>query len=146
MAFKVSTGLRNHLMDTGSAFDALNGGRIKIYSGTVPSSADAAISGDSTLLVTIDDVGGGLQFEATAADGALLKDSGQTWQGTNAATGAATYYRFVAPADVGNLSTTAVRVQGNVGLAGQELNISNVNLTSGNPQVIDYFALILPTL
>ena len=51
MAFKLSTGLRNFVLQRGSIRDALQGGIIQIYSGTQPSSADAAPSG--TLLATI---------------------------------------------------------------------------------------------
>lgn len=51
MTLRISTGLRNHLLSGGSLKDALNNGRIEIYSGSQPASADAAVSG--TLLVTI---------------------------------------------------------------------------------------------
>lgn len=51
MTLRISTGLRDHLNSGGSLRDALNNGRMEIYSGTQPSSADSAVSG--TLLVTI---------------------------------------------------------------------------------------------
>lgn len=51
MTMRLSTGLRNFLAKYGSLDDALRGGRIEIYSGAQPTSADAAVSG--TLLCTI---------------------------------------------------------------------------------------------
>lgn len=50
MTLRYSTGLRDFLNSGGSLKQALNGGRIEVYSGTQPSSADSAVSG--TLLVT----------------------------------------------------------------------------------------------
>src|SRR3990170_1805103 len=51
MARRISTGMRNFILQHGSLKDALQNGRIEIYSGTQPSSPDSAVSG--TLLATI---------------------------------------------------------------------------------------------
>jgi hypothetical protein len=51
MALRISTGLRNFLLSGGSLKRAFEGGRMEIYSGTQPASADTAVSG--TLLCTI---------------------------------------------------------------------------------------------
>lgn len=53
MTAKFSTGIRNFVASGGSYRSALQGGKIKIYSGSQPSTADAAPTG--TLLVTITD-------------------------------------------------------------------------------------------
>ena len=52
MAVKISTGLANALLGSQGVDEALNLGFIKIYAGTVPATADAALGG-ATLLVTI---------------------------------------------------------------------------------------------
>lgn len=145
MAIKISTGLRDGLLDTGSLKSILEDGFIKIYGGTVPSTADAALGG-ATLLVTISDAGGvgGLDFEAAAASGILAKASAQTWSGTNAASGTATFYRFVTAADDGTESTTQERIQGTVDIVGADLNLSSTSLTAAAEQTIDYYVLTLP--
>ena len=49
---KVSTGLRNAMLDTAPLRDALDLGFLKLYSGTEPATADADL-GAAVLLVTI---------------------------------------------------------------------------------------------
>jgi hypothetical protein len=51
MAIRLSTGLRNFVAQHGSVKKALQGGVLKIYSGSQPSSPDSAVSG--TLLCTL---------------------------------------------------------------------------------------------
>jgi hypothetical protein len=51
MTLRISTALRNAVLAGGSVKDALNGGKILIYSGAQPTTADAAPTG--TLLATI---------------------------------------------------------------------------------------------
>lgn len=145
MTIMISTGLRNALLDTADMKTTMENGFIKIYAGTVPSTADASI-GSATLLVTISDNSGvgGLDFEAAASGGILSKSSSQTWSGTNAASGTAAFYRFVTAADDGTLSTTQERIQGSVGLVGEDLNLSSTSLTSSATQTIDYFSIAIP--
>jgi hypothetical protein len=147
MAFKFSTGSRNKVLDNSSLKGLLDGGLIKIYSGTVPATADSALGGAS-LLVTISDngTGAGLNLDASAADGVITKDLSQVWKGVNGASGTASFFRFVQQADTGGESTTEVRVQGVVGLAGADMNLSSVVLASTEEQLIDYFSIAFSTL
>lgn len=147
MTLKVSTGLRNGLLDSGSLKSQLDGGRINIYAGAVPASADESL-GSATLLcaVTLNSAGSGINFDTAAVGDTLSKAPGQVWSGVNAATGTATFYRHVAAGDDGTLSTSAPRLQGEVGTAGKELNLSSINLTSGATQTIDYYSVTQPTL
>lgn len=147
MTVKASTGLRNKMLDTASLDSILALGFIKIYAGTVPDTADASL-GSATLLCTIskDGLGTGLSFEAAAVSGALAKLASETWQGTNVATGTATFYRHVTPSDTGASSTTEARLQGTIGLAGADMNLSGVGLVSGAIQGLDYYVVALPTL
>ena len=64
MAQRKSTGLVNFMADEGSAQNALANGRLYIYSGAQPASADDAISG--TLLVTLTKGGGAFTAETRA--------------------------------------------------------------------------------
>ena len=147
MTFKVSTGLRNALLTDNPFSGALANALLRIYSGPVPATADAVLSG-ATLLVEIsdNDTGTSLAFEAAAVDGALSKLSSQVWSGTCGASGTASFYRLVDSADDGTESTSAVRVQGSIGVAGADMNISNPTLVALALQPVDYFSVALPTL
>lgn len=147
MALKVSTGLRNHMMVTGSFKNAMDAGFLKIYSGTVPATADDALGG-AVLLVTIslNSGGTGLTFETTATSGIASKKGSETWSGVIASSGTAAFFRFVTAADTGVLSTTEKRLQGAVGVVASELNLSSVALTATAVQTINHFNVALPTL
>jgi len=148
MALKISTGLRNYLLDNGSVKDALDGGLIKQYSGPVPATADAAIAGGNTLLrtISVNGAGGGISFDAAAVDGTLSKDPAEVWSGTIVATDTATFYRHVSAADTGVLSTTEPRIQGSIGVAGAEMNVSTVAFVTGVSNTLNNYTLTLTTL
>lgn len=145
MAIKLSSGARNKMLDTGSFKSIFALGHIKIYTGSAPATADAAVTG--TLLCTISNAssGTGVNMAAASVSGVLDKLSSETWSGVNAASGTAAYYRHVAAADDGTLSTTQARVQGTIGTAGADLNFSSTSLTSGATQTVDYYSIALPT-
>jgi hypothetical protein len=134
------------MLDTGSLKTNLTGMKLKIYSGTEPATADASI-GAAVLLVTISDAGGAgaLSFEAAAVGNVIEKLSSQTWSGTNAASGTASFCRLELAADTGAASSTEIRVQGDVGIAGKFLNLSSVSLTAAAVQVVDYLSITMPT-
>lgn len=140
---KLSTALRNYILSSGSLKAALAGGEIRIYAGTVPTTADDSI-GSATLLVTIKNAGAGINFDTTAAAGILAKAPGETWSGVNAATGTAAFFRHVLSADTGASSTTAVRIQGTCAVAGADINLTSVALTSGATQTIDAYSVAQP--
>lgn len=144
---KASTGLRNKLLDTGPLNSVLDLGFIKIYAGTEPATADAAI-GAATLLCTISNnsTATGIKLETAASAGSIPKESTEVWSGVNVAGGTATFYRHVAPGDDGTLSTTQARLQGTIGTSGADLNLSSINLSNGATQTIDYYSVTLPTL
>jgi hypothetical protein len=144
MTLMLSTGLRNKLLDTGSLKTIFAAGFLKIYSGSAPASADAAVTGTLLCTISIASGGTGINFAAAAASGAIPKLSSETWSGTNAATGTAGYYRHVAVGDDGTLSTTQARMQGSIGTAGEDLNLSSTSLTSAATTTIDYYSAALP--
>lgn len=146
MAYKYSTGLRNALLDTSSLKDLLSGGEIRIYSGSPPANADAAIDGANTLLVTIteDSGGGGLSFEPSADAGVLVKSTSQTWSGEVAESGTASFFRFVQDTDTEGESSSEVRIQGGVGTGASDMNLATVALTETETQIIDHFSVSFP--
>ena len=136
----------------GSMKDVFKDGVLRIYSGTQPSSPDAAVAG--TLLLEITESGGafahgafanGLEFENDPTAGEMEKASGETWQGTGLVAGTAGWFRFCAnPTDNGAASTTLPRVDGSVGTSGADLNMSSTTITVGATYTIDSFKLTLP--
>lgn len=64
MTLRISTALSNHLLQEGSLKSALRGGKLQIYTGTQPATADAAVAG--TLLATLTLAGGAHTFETRA--------------------------------------------------------------------------------
>ena len=145
MAIKNSTGLRNAMLASGSAKAALDGGRINIYAGAAPATADDAVGGATLLCaITLNSTGTGILFDTAAVNGVLAKKPSETWSGSIVATGTATWYRHVAAADDGTLSTTAPRLQGTVALIGADLNI-DPNFISGQTKVIEHYVIALPT-
>ena len=146
MSLKSSTGLRSKLLDTGSLKATMALGFIKIYTGAEPANADAAVTGTLLCTISVNSTGTGISFDTAAVGGVLSKAPGEVWSGVNAAGGTATYYRHVAVGDDGTLSTTQARIQGTVGTAGAELNLSSAVLANGATQTIDYYSVTLPTL
>lgn len=143
MTLKSSTGLKNGVLATGSLRSMLSGGKIRIFAGSAPADADGAETGTLLCVISLNGGATGLSFEASAVAGALSKAAAETWSGTNVASGTATHYRFVAPGDTGEASTTQARLQGTVGVIGADLNLSSVSLTSGAPQTVDYYSVTL---
>jgi len=146
MSLKFSTGIRNHLAVTGSLRAALTTLVMKIYAGPEPATADDALGGATLLCtITVDDDGSTpLGWENAANDGTILKDSSEAWEGEYIANGTPTFFRLETLADSGDSSTSALRVQGNVRLAGGDLNLSSLTAISGSPQVIDHGAIAIP--
>lgn len=146
MTVKFSTGLKDHMLDTGSFKDAVDGKVIRIFSGSVPSDADASI-GSATLLTTIsvNGDGTGITMESSADAGVLEKNANESWFGTNEASGTASFFRVVSDDDDDSLSSSAVRIQGTVATAGGDLYLAQTDLIQGEDQALDYFAAAMPT-
>lgn len=146
MGMKISTGLAKAMLDTGSLKANLTGMKLKIYSGTEPATADAAL-GAAVLLVTISDAGGAgaLSFEAAAVGNVIEKLASQTWSGTCVASGTASFCRLELASDTGASSSSEIRVQGDVGVAGKFLNLSSTALTAAAVQTVDYLSITMPT-
>lgn len=142
---KLSTGLRTAMLGSGSLKSVLDGGKIMIYDGTAPATADAAPAGTLLCTITNNSTATGITF-GTAAAGVIQKASAEVWSGANAASGTARYYRHVGSADTGAVSTTEPRIQGTIGVTGEDLNLTSTTLSSGATQTIDFYSVSLPTL
>lgn len=145
MTYKVSTGLRNHMLASNSLRNALAGGFIRIYTGAEPASADDAATGTLLCTISLNGSGTGIDLDSTAAGGVIQKPSAAVWKGTNVATGTAGYYRHVGPADDASASTSQPRLQGRIATSGAEMNISSTALVSGAEQGLDFYSVQLPT-
>ncbi len=141
MALKLSNGLRNFLLSGGSFKEALDDGKIILYTGAAPGIANDAATG--TKIVEVTNGGSGITLDA-ASGGTISKTPSESWSGTNIASGTVGYWRWVASDDDGTLSTDAIRLQGTCGLAGADMNMSSVNLVSGAPQIIDAANFTMP--
>jgi len=142
---KLSTGLRDQLLDVADLHTILADGFghvLKIFDGTPPATADAALSGN-TLLVTVDvPADGYLTFDAPSA-GVISRNMSASAEGTIAATGTPTFFRIETLADTGALSTTLVRIQGTVGTVGTE-DLVVGELTASETFVLGTLTITLP--
>lgn len=98
-------------------------GLLRIYDGTVPADADAALSGN-TLLATLTYSDPAFGNAVDAAPGATATASAITDDSSADATGTATFFRALD-------SDLNVRLQGAVGTSGAELNLNTVSISAG---------------
>lgn len=147
MTTKISTGLAGYLLGTGSLRQAMASSFLRVYSGVAPATADEAIPAGAVLLVEIslDGTGGGLNLATTPQGAVITKDTAQVWRGTAGQTGVATFFRWVTAGDSNEASAARVRIQGDVAVAGAELNFSSTAMTAGAIQKVDYFAVAMPS-
>lgn len=142
MTAKLSTAMRNHMLEGGSVKGAFTTLELRLYSGTEPASADDAITG--TKLVTIQGpAAAALAFDA-AASGSLPKAAGQVWSGVAEAGGTATHFRLVDVADDDASSSSAKRIQGKCGTSGAELNMTSTSIALGATQTVDAGSITMP--
>jgi len=148
MALQLSQGLRDALLVTGSFKAVMDGGEIRIFSGSAPASPNDAETGTKLVTIQSDDVGDSLMdWDSTlSAAGQITKEATQVWSSNASATNTAGYFRYTFPigTDAGGSSTTLKRLQGNVGTSGSDLNMSSVSIVTGAPQTIDTFKITIP--
>lgn len=136
MAQKLSTGLCNILLDTAPLKTAFSTPELRVFSGAIPTTADAAETG--TLIATVQEGAGALTWAASASAGVLSK-SANAWTDPSATGGVATHYRICNAADGGGVSTTLPRIQGTVGTGGTDLVVGNTTIGAATAFTIDYY-------
>ncbi len=140
-----STGLRNAVLDGTDWTNIFDGGRLDIFAddGTRPGDADATEAGGGTILaqITLPTP----SFAAAAAAGAIAKSG--VWQdGSANATGNANWFRMYDSAVTTGASTTAIRIDGNVGLntGSFDIEFDNIAFVAADPITIDTFTVTIP--
>jgi len=150
MAERFTTGFVNSLMQT--FINDYKNGVLALYSGTQPTSADEAESGDLLCLITKDgetfaagSPEGGLNFDPTPVSGVASKAAAETWTGTVLADGTAGWFRFYANDYATGASTTAKRFDGRIGTGTDaEMQITNTVLVKDGKVTITTFPVTLP--
>lgn len=120
-------------------------GKIYLYTGAQPATADTAASGTLLCIYTLDGAGTfGFQW-AEPSSGAIVKLSTETWQGTGLASGTAGYFRYSEEGDDPSLlSTTFARFDGAVATSGAELNLSSTVIVLDAIQTITAATFTIP--
>lgn len=145
MSASYSSALRAAMMATGSFKSQMDGSFIDVYAGAIPANADAAIGG-ATLLLTISVASGatGITFDTSAPGGVLAKNTSEVWSGVVSTAGTASFFRLRKTGDTGASSTTSLRLQGSVGVAGADMNLTSNVLANGATQTLSSAAFYLP--
>ena len=147
MTVRLSTGLRNKMLDGGTGGGikgALHLGKINIYTGPQPISADTGATGTLLGTVTNNGTATGLTF-LPAANGTLSKTDDELWRFAGLAAGTAGWFRFFPlGGDPSINSTSEARIDGSIASAGGDVNLTNLSITAGSPNTIDVFNFTLP--
>lgn len=147
MTIRLSTGLRNKMLDGGASGGikgSFNLGFMNIYTGTQPASADSAATGTLLGTVSVNGGGTGVTFDAAAA-GVIAKAAAETWRFTGLADGTAGWFRlWPAGGTPGGSSASEARLDGTVGTSGADANINNLNIVVGGVTTVDSFTVTMP--
>lgn len=159
MAARSSTGFISALLGGAAFADIFLNGRIEIYSGPQPASADAAVTG--TLLATVTHDGGawvagapgaGLRFSTSGRF--ATKNFDHVWIMKGIAEGTAGWYRLRGnAADAGGISLVLPRLDGAVGLPPEpgtdlidiQLYLTDTAITPGLERQMPYFYYTIPS-
>ena len=136
----------------GSLWDIFRHGQLVLFSGALPTNADAALSTGNIILTMTDNAGAvtggsyanGLLLEDNPTAAEIEKLATQTWKGLATGSGTLTGFRFIGnPTDAHGLSTTLPRYQGSVGTSGSgaDLVIDNPTIVSGQYYTLTSFKL-----
>ena len=147
MTVQLSTGIRAKLLNGGvggGLKGSLDLGKINIYSGPQPVSADNGATGTLLGTVTVNGAGTGLTFDTTAT-GTISKAAAENWKFNGLAVGTAGWFRFYpAGGNPANASDTEARIDGSIASSGGDVNLTNLSITLNSPNTIDVFAFTLP--
>ena len=151
MAVRLSTGMRNKLLDGGAAggikgyFSGVANAMIQIRTGPQPLTADTAATGTLLGTVTVNADGvTGLTFDA-AVDGVISKAAAEVWKFTGVAAGTSGWFRvYPENGDPAILSTTEGRIDGNIATSGGDMNLSSISVAVSSPHTIDTFTFTMP--
>jgi hypothetical protein len=151
MALRLSTGAREKMVSTLAIKELLDGGFMDIFTGSQPATADAVETG--TKLVRISSASGtaataGLRFGTSL--GGILPITDPAWSGVVSPAGVAGWFRFYGTGGASGVSGstgtngTAIRVDGNVGVSGADLNLTHTSLSLDSTLTIKTFSITQP--
>jgi len=147
MTIRLSTGMRGKMLDggtTGGVKGALALGFCAIYDGTQPASADTGATGNLLGTITVNDGGTGGTFDASVA-GVLSKAAAETWKFHGLLNGTAGWFRFYPAGGTPTAtSATEARIDGLIGTAGADMNISNTTIVAAAVSTVDSFSFTMP--
>lgn len=147
MTVRLSTGLRNKMLDGGASGGikgALNLGFINIYSGSQPLSADSAATGTLLGTVSVNGGGAGLTFDPSVS-GTISKAAAEVWKFNGLANGTAGWFRhYPAGGNPANSSTSEARIDGAIATSGGDMNLTNVAVAVGIPNTVDVYQFTQP--
>ena len=147
MTIRLSTGMRNKLLDGGSGGGikgAFNLGFMAILTGSQPTSPDNPATGTLLGTVSVNGGGTGITFDSAVA-GVIAKAVAETWRFTGLVDGTAGWFRLYQAADtITNSSTSVARIDGAIGTSGADLNLSNLSITTGQVNTVDTFTITMP--
>jgi hypothetical protein len=129
MTISMTTATRNARGDAITTATG-NAALLRIYDGTPPASANAALSGN----VKLAELTAGSPF-APAASGAVLTANSITQDASADATGTASFFRLY------KADGTTVIMQGTVGTSGADLNLNTTSIVAAGPVAVTSFAL-----
>jgi hypothetical protein len=145
MSIRISTGLRNKLLESGFKPN-MDGGFLYLYPGSQPSTPDAAASGTLLGKVTVSaDDATGLTFQTPAVLGVMSKTAAELWQFKGLTDGQVGWFRFCEAADTPTTASgTAARFDGTIGTAGADVDIGNSNIKTDAINTVDRFTVTMP--
>lgn len=153
MTVQVSTKFKERILGAESFADIFAQGRILLYSGAQPESADFAVTGDLLAQVTLD----GQPWTANGSDGGLIfellgswaiKPPTATWKLIGSGTGTAGWFRLVGAAeDTGDLSNASPRIDGTVDSSGTaDFYLATLAITPSTSLEIQQFNFTFPPI
>lgn len=132
-----------YLYDEASSIkEIFKNGKIKIYSGTQPASANDAPTGTLLVTITVNGTSQGISF-GEASNGSISKNPTEVWSGTAVASGTAGWFRLQTYGDTESLSEVDERIDGAIATSGAELNMSNTYISAGAVQTISVFDITI---
>lgn len=141
MALRISTGLRNLILESGAATAFDTDGRINLYTGSQPANADADVAGTllGTLSLAADAFGAAASGTLTAAS--ITSDSNADNSGT-----AGWFRLYDASEGVSGSSATKKRLDGSITASGGggDLILDDTAVTAGDTLAISSLTLTLP--
>lgn len=144
---QLSTNFKERILGAEAFESIFNGGRIVVFSGPQPASADHPVQGTFLGEITTNGtvwqpngVSGGLQFVRSGAWAS--KPSGVSWQLRGYDTGVAGWFRLFGPAlDTGGLTYAAPRMDGALG---QDMTLESTSITPSTVIHVQQFLFTFP--